>query len=138
MTEWRRIDPDFHDNGVKRRRDGGGDGWADARRTALPSHYWCQDMDGFFGSMTFGQNTGDRVFLEYVPDHYQHHLSLMRHFGILALFDRKRTIGWARDEQNRVCTAYYLHMCRTTRRRATHRGPVLLGLRRPAPALDDV
>ena len=56
-----------HSNGVKVRADGCGDAWAQAHRKLGPT-FNMQDIDALFGIMAFGQNTGDKLFLEYVPD----------------------------------------------------------------------
>lgn len=97
-------------NGVRRRMDGAGDGWANAHRKGLGNRFYLQDMDGVVGHLSFAQNTGDRLFMEYVPDNYENRNSLVRAFGVVALFDRKTTLGAAKA--SRVSTSLYLWLCR--------------------------
>jgi len=77
-----------HSNGVKVRADGCGDAWAKAHRRLGPT-FNMQDIDALFGIMAFGQNTGDKLFLEYVPDDYQNRGKAVRDFRVIAMFDRK-------------------------------------------------
>lgn len=98
-------------NGVLARSDGAGDGWAGEHRRALPAQCLMQDLDAVAGVLTFGTNGVDRLFAEYVPDDYAHRNSLVRKFGVVALFDRKTTVQAC--EVSAVSTAFYLHMART-------------------------
>jgi hypothetical protein len=101
-----------HQNGTKIRVDGRGDVWADCHRTQLGRHFLMQDVDGLFGNMTFAHNTGEKLFLEYVPDSYKNREKAIRQFAVVALFDRKSSAAWAFSVRNRVSTALYLEMCR--------------------------
>lgn len=99
-------------NGVKARADGAGDPWALDHRS-LGRTFNMHDLDGLFGHIAFGQNTGERLFLEYAPDDYSNHAKVFRRFAIIAMFDRKSSRDWALNERNRLSTALYLWMCRT-------------------------
>jgi len=77
-----------HSNGVRVRADGCGDAWAQAHRKLGPT-FNMQDIDALFGIMAFGQNTGDKLFLEYVPDDYRNRGKAVRDFRVIAMFDRK-------------------------------------------------
>lgn len=99
-------------NGVKARMDGKGDGWSEGHRE-LGVGFNMQDLDGFFGQMAFAANTGEKLFLEYVPDDYRNRFSCFRKFGVVAFFDRKSTFDYAMSGDNRVSLAFYLWICRT-------------------------
>jgi len=72
-----------------------------------------QDLDGFFGWMAFGANTGEKIFSEYVPDSWDHRWNYFREFALVGLFDRKTTAQYAFSDDNRVSTAHYLWICRS-------------------------
>ncbi len=99
------------DNGVKRRIDGAGDGWAAAHRALGPGHQM-NDVDAIFGFEAFGANTGDKLFLEYEPDHYENKLKVVRQHAVIAMFDRKASANAAFGDNNRRSFSFYLHMCR--------------------------
>jgi len=101
------------DRGVRIRRDGAGDGWAQAHRGHLGSSRYLQDVDALFGATVFGHNTADRLFLEYEPDDYQKRRSVLRRFAVVAMFDRKASHAAAFHEGNRLALAVYLYLCRT-------------------------
>lgn len=100
-------------NGVKLRGDNQGDPWANEHREQLGNRFYLQDLDALFGHMTFAQNTGDRLFLEYVPDTYENRLKVKREFYVVAMFDRKATMNAATCPGNTVSTAFYLWLCRS-------------------------
>ena len=102
----------FLNNGVKARNDNMGDGWASAHRL-LGKTFNMQDVDALFGAVAFGQNTGEKLFLEYVPDDYLNRGSAIRTFKIVAMFDRKTSIQAADHFQNSVSMAFYLWICRS-------------------------
>ena len=97
-------------NGVLARADGGGDAWAAEHRRALPHQCLMQDLDAVVGAMVFGTNGVDRLFTEYVPDGYEHRNSLIRRFGVVALFDRKQTMQACVDS---VSLSFYLYLAQT-------------------------
>ena len=99
-------------NGVRSRIDGQGDGWALAHRDLGPT-FNMHDVDAMFGVCAFGQNTGEKLFLEYVPDNYQNRFKTIRKFGYVALFDRKSSMQALMAERNKLSTAFYLSLCRT-------------------------
>lgn len=101
------------DNGVRKRADGKGDGWANAHRDVLGTKFLMQDVDGYFGFLVYGDNTGERLFLEYVPDDYANRTKPVRSFAIVAMFDRKTTMDAATSEENALSRAFYLWLCRT-------------------------
>lgn len=99
-------------NGAKRRNDSRGDAWANSHRDELGAGFNMTDVDGLIGSFSFAANTGDRLFLEYVPDHYSNRNNKVRNFGVVAVFDRKSTESAAMDSRNAVCNAMYMWLCR--------------------------
>jgi hypothetical protein len=99
-------------NGVKRRADGKGDAWANAHRDALGPGFPMNDVDGCFGFVAFGSNTGDRMFIEYVPDDYVNRFNVIREHAVIALFDRKATEELAFSDNNCVSLSLYLYQCR--------------------------
>lgn len=99
--------------GVKHRLDQSGDGWANAHREGLPNKYMMQDVDAMFGAMAFGHNTGERLFLEYVPDGYENRGKSIRDFSVVAMFDRKTTEATAFANHAQVSRALYLWICRS-------------------------
>lgn len=107
MTEER------HENHVRIRRDGHGDAWANAHRTSLSNKYFLHDIDAVFGLEVFGANTGDRLFLEYEPDHYNNREKSIREFAAIALFDRKASKAAAFSPSNRLSLGLYLWQCRS-------------------------
>ena len=100
-------------NGVKVRVDGKGDAWSNAHRIQLGNDALMQDLDAVFGFTAFGHNTGERLFLEYVPDSWENRCNSMRNFGIVALFDRKASIGAAFSNKNALSSNFYRFLCRT-------------------------
>jgi hypothetical protein len=96
-------------NGVKGRTQSGGDNWANEHRKALPTANLLQDVDCIVG--TFAQNSGNSLYMEFVPDGYANKGKIIRKFGIVALFDRKESRASAFD--NPLSTALYLHIART-------------------------
>lgn len=106
------MPPDYLNNGARARIDGGGDAWADEHRHGLGMSFLMSDLDAIFGTVVFGQNTGDRLFIEYVPDDYVNRFKAVREFGLVAMFDRKRSINAAFDQRNKLSTAVYLWICR--------------------------
>jgi hypothetical protein len=102
-------------NGVRIRVDGQGDPWANAHREALGNKFYLQDIDALFGMEVFGANTGDRLFLEYEPDSYENKANVIREFAMVAMFDRKSTLPWARSPQCCLSRGVYLWMCRALR-----------------------
>lgn len=103
---------DRNGNGVKVRKDGRGDAWSNEHRIALGNKFFMQDLDALFGQITFGHNTGERLFLEYVPDDYENRFNVIRDMAFIATFDRKSTEGAAFASENVVSTAVYLNLCR--------------------------
>ncbi len=99
-------------NGVRVRVDGKGDAWAKAHRNELGATFNMTDVDGLVGMVGFAANTGDRLFIEYVPDNYRHRLDVIRTYATVALFDRKATRAYAFGDSNRVSLSWYLDMCR--------------------------
>lgn len=100
-------------NGVKSRMDGKGDAWSNAHRDGLGSRFLMQDVDANFGVMVFGQNSGERLFLEYVPDKYKNRTKAIRKFAVVAMFDRKLSERKAFDNSSLVSRAFYLWQCGT-------------------------
>ena len=94
------------------RLDGRGDGWANGHRNALGNESYLQDIDGYFGMLGFTANTGDRLFLEYVPDSYKNRESAIREFGLVAMFDRKRDLQAMHSPKVVLSKAVYLWFCR--------------------------
>ena len=99
-------------NGVRLRMDGKGDGWAQAHRDELGQTFNMSDMDGLVGLVGFAANTGDRLFMEYVPDNYANKGKTIRRFAVVALFDRKSSREFALSDSNAVSLAFYLDLCR--------------------------
>ena len=97
--------------GVKPRFDGQGDGWAAAHRSLGPT-FNMSDVDGVVGMMGFASNTGERLFLEYVPDNYKNRQSRIRKFATVAMFDRKSSEHYANSDSNALAAAFYLDLCR--------------------------
>ena len=98
---------------VKPRFDGKGDAWANQHRDMLGPTFNMQDMDGYFGFTAFGANTGERIFLEYVPDDYENRYRAIREFGLVSMFDRKSSKEYALSKDNVVSFAFYLWLCRS-------------------------
>jgi len=96
---------------AKPRFDGKGDGWALAHRN-LGSEFHMHDLDAVVGEITFARNTGERLFLEYVPDNYVNHEQCVRDFALVAMFDRKSSKEFALGVNNSLSTALYLWICR--------------------------
>ena len=97
---------------VKPRFDGQGDPWADSHREGLGRGFNMNDVDGFIGLIGFAANTGDRLFIEYVPDDYANRGQAIRTYSTVALFDRKASLACAMGEGNSVSLACYLDLCR--------------------------
>lgn len=106
------MPPEYLHNGARARIDGRGDAWADEHRHGLGMSFLMSDLDAIFGTVVFGQNTGDRLFIEYVPDAYANRFKTVREFGLVAMFDRKMSINAAFDQRNKLSTAVYLWICR--------------------------
>lgn len=98
-------------NHVKDRMDGKGDAWALEHRKMLGNDFFMQDLDAIFGNICFGQNTGEKLFIEYTPDNWENRRSKIRKFAIIAFFDRKTTKEAAFDKRNTLSTAFYLYLC---------------------------
>ena len=108
------FDPTERNNqGIKVRLDGAGDSWANQHRESLPKEFYFQDVDALFGTVVFGHNTGERLFLEYVPDNYKNRNNQVREFGVVAIFDRKSSRNAAFGNHNRVSMGLYLWLCRS-------------------------
>lgn len=99
--------------GVKKRLDKQGDAWADQHRRSTPKDFYLQDVDAMFGAVVFGHNTGEKLFLEYVPDNYVNRDKRIRKFGVVAIFDRKTSEQAAFSNHNMVSCALYLWLCRS-------------------------
>lgn len=97
--------------GVRVRADGKGDGWARAHRE-LGLTFNMTDIDGLMGLVGFAANTGDKLFMEYVPDNYQNRLNLIRQYAVVAMFDRKASREYAFSDANRVSLSWHLDHCR--------------------------
>lgn len=98
-------------NGVRVRVDGKGDGWARAHRQ-LGATFNMTDFDGVMGLVAFAANTGEKLFMEYVPDNYTNRLNLIRRYAVVAMFDRKATREYAFSDANRVSLSWHLDHCR--------------------------
>ena len=101
-----------NDGGVKYRLDGGGDAWGNAHRDGLGREFYLQDIDAAFGIVVFGQNTSDRLFLEYVPDNFVNRENVIRRFAVVAMFDRKTNREAAFARHSVLSRAFYLWQCR--------------------------
>ena len=104
-------DIDRDELGVRIRRDGRGDAWAMGHRSLGPT-YNMHDIDALFGCHIFGANTGERLFLEYVPDDYKNREKTLREFAAVAMFDRKTTETAAFSDDNILSIAFYHWQCR--------------------------
>ena len=94
------------------RNDNGGDRWANAHRHNLSDNWYLMDMDGYFGLLAFAANTGNRLFMEYVPDDWKNRESATREFGWVAIFDRKRNEQAMRSSGAKLSKDMYLCLCR--------------------------
>jgi hypothetical protein len=101
-----------YEGGARVRADGKGDSWANAHRLALGRGKYMMDVDGLIGIMGFAANTGEHLFLEYEPDSFENHGSVIREFSTVAMFDRKTTEAYALCDSNRRSFAWYLNICR--------------------------
>ena len=101
------MNPRRDSRGVRIRADGKGDGWARAHRQ-LGATFNMTDFDGLMGLVAFAANTGEKLFMEYVPDNYRNRLNLIRQFAIVAMFDRKASREYAFSEANRVSLSWHL------------------------------
>lgn len=99
--------------GGRERVEAGGDAWAAAHRDLLGASCWMTDVDVMFGAQVFGMNTGNRLFMEYVPDLTPID-ARVRRFALVALFDRKaaRLERYMMGEQNARAIAFHLWLCR--------------------------
>jgi len=114
MMDDREFDPTPRNrSGIKERLNGAGDAWANQHRESLGSNFYIQDVDAMFGTFVFGHNTGERLFLEYVPDSYKNRYNKVREFGVVAIFDRKSSRNAAFGNHNRVSMSLYLWICRS-------------------------
>jgi len=120
-------------NGVRIRADGQGDAWANTHRESLGNQFYLQDIDALFGMEVFGANTGDRLFLEYEPDNYKNKQNIVREFAMVAMFDRKSTLAWARSTQCCLSRGVYLWMCRALRAQQPHAPKFFLVVGRDCP-----
>lgn len=101
-------------NGVKARADGQGELWANEHRAELGAQFNMNDIDGLIGLVGFAANTGNRLFVEYVPDGtFQDRFKSVRGFAVVALFDRKLSVEAAFGTSYRVSQAFYLYLCRS-------------------------
>lgn len=98
-------------NGVKPRYDKKGDQWAAMHRNLGPT-FNMHDVDAVMGHVSFAENTGDRFFLEYVPDSYQNRYDRVRKFGAVAFFDRKSSLEFALSAKNTLSISFYLWLAR--------------------------
>ena len=98
-------------NGVRVRVDGKGDAWAQAHRQ-LGGTFNMTDFDAVMGVQAFAANTGERLFLEYVPDNYENRLNMIREYASVAMFDRKASREYAFSRDNRVSLSWHLDHCR--------------------------
>lgn len=108
-------DPDLtprNELGNKARMDGQGDGWANQHRESLPQSHGMLDIDYICGMAIFGQETSDRLFLEYKPDEFSKNRCTVRRFGVAAVFDRKASEADAFDGKSTLSLAFYLDLCR--------------------------
>jgi hypothetical protein len=96
------------DNGVRARMDGRGSVFGNMHREKLGNEYLMADMDGCFGFVAWGQNTAERIFLEYVPDGYENKGKAIRHFAVVAIFDKKKTNRAAGSDGARLSESFYL------------------------------
>jgi len=99
-------------NGVRRRVDQLGDPWANQHREELGAAYHMQDLDAMMAIQVMAANTGERFFLEYVPDAWANRLKAVREFALVALFDRKRTEAVALGHGSLVSRQFYLWLAR--------------------------
>lgn len=136
--------PDLFDlerlaNGVRARADGRGDGWANAHREQLWPDAYMQDLDGYFGLLTFAGNAGDRLFLEYVPDR-DRAPDQAREFAVVAVFDRKRSRHAAFAPRSALSRGFYAWLCRVigTRQPVRPRFFYVTGAERPPWILHEV
>lgn len=110
------FDGPLNGNGNKPRLDGKGDGWANTHREMDKlggvSGIYMQDLDACFGFYSFGQNTAEKLFMEYVPDSYENRMKSVREFRCVAIFDRKKSEDIAFSRTNLVSLAFHLWLCR--------------------------
>lgn len=111
VPKYNQFNHQINQNGVKIRYDGKGDGWANAHREELPRDNYMQDIDCFFGINVAGHNTGDKLFLEYIPDNYDKNRKSVEDFCIVALFDRKFSEEYAFSNKNYTSRKFYLYIC---------------------------
>ena len=100
-------------NGVKIRRDGGGDSWALRHREELGNYFYMQDLDFMMGMVSFAQNTEDSLFVEFVPDNYRNVDNIVRNFGVVGMFDRKQSFDACNSSRNMLSKSFYMHLCRS-------------------------
>jgi len=71
-----------------------------------------QDLDCFFGVQAFGHNTGDKLFMEYIPDNYDKNKKSVENFGVVALFDRKSNEEYALSSPNYTSRHFYIYLAK--------------------------
>jgi len=98
-------------SGVRIRADGKGDSWAQDHRQLGPT-FNMTDFDAVLGLVAFAANTGEKLFMEYVPDNYQNRPNVIRQYANVAMFDRKTNREYAFGETNRVSLSWHLDHCR--------------------------
>lgn len=119
MDELPWEDGERHSDGVRTRADGKGDGWAGYHREKLGNGWYMNDVDVLFGCEVWGKNTGEKLFAEYVPDDASNAKSAIRAFGMVAMFDRKRSESAMRHSRSHLSRKFYLWLCRCI---ASHQG----------------
>lgn len=107
------VQAERNESGVRVRRDGKGDEWANLHRDKLETFALMQDLDAIMGHISFAKNTTDQLFVEYVPDRWENRHSFIREFATVAMFDRKSSRSCL--ESASVSAAYQLHLCRVIR-----------------------
>jgi len=100
------------ENGVRRRMDGGGEPWSNDHRDCLGNDFHMQDIDALYGMVQFAKNASEKLFAEYVPDDYENRNEFAREFGLVALFDIKRTRGAAQSARLALSTKWYAWLAR--------------------------
>ena len=120
------------ENGVRVRADGKGDGWAKAHRS-LGQTFNMTDFDGVMGLVAYASNTGDKLFMEYVPDNYANRFKRIRQFAYVAMFDRKTTRACAFGDANTVSLSVQLDHCRRLGQTQPHDPKFFFVVGRDAP-----
>jgi hypothetical protein len=99
-------------NGVRTRMDGAGDLWADQHREELGNRSYLNDIDGFAGLTVWASHSEDHLFVEYEPDSWEYKDNVIRRFGTIAFFDRKKSRGATKRPGAPLSLAYHLDLCR--------------------------